>query len=413
MAARLYPTRRGPVVGAAGACYPSRAVPLLTVLSVTLALAGPSASVSPHRAFVPPRPPKYATDRTGRLPAARVAALNEKLAAFERQTSTQVLVYVDARLPAGTTLEEFTNAAFHEWGIGQKGKDNGVLFVAFLDDRVMRLEVGYGLEGALPDARARQITSDFVKPRFRAGDYQGGIDAAADQILSAARGEPYRGTGRTVAQGTRPPPEPPLALKVFFALFLSALGAAVVWGFVHSWRGAGSATPAARWARRAGALCWTLLALIALAVPVAGLPPLALALGLFELGLVCGAIRIALEKTGFAFVREAVGRLGLMVAAALAPGVWHGLMTGVLDLRELYVMGGSLLVGLLGSVTGLGTGPSSGGSRSWSSSGSDSSWSSSSSSSDSSWSSSSSSDSSSSFSGGGGDSGGGGSSDSW
>src|SRR6185503_12029589 len=138
----------------------------------------------------------------------------------------QVLVYVDAHVPAGTTLEESANRAFKAWGVGQKGKDNGVLFVVFLDDRVMRLEVGYGLEGALPDARAKQITSEVVKPRFKTGDFTGGIESGAQAVVAAARGEPYQGTGRTVAETVTVTVSP--AVILWPGLGLAAVVAVVV-----------------------------------------------------------------------------------------------------------------------------------------------------------------------------------------
>jgi uncharacterized protein len=173
---------------------------------------------------VPPRPERYATDRAGVIDAARLAALNERLAQFERETSNQVLVYVDRRVPAGTTLEEFSNAAFNAWAVGQKGKDNGVAVFVFVDDRKVRFEVGYGLEGAIPDARTVRIREEYLAPRFRAGDYAGGIEQTADQLMKAARGEPYQGTGRTVAE--EGVPTGPLAWWIWLIPFV---GAAIGW----------------------------------------------------------------------------------------------------------------------------------------------------------------------------------------
>jgi uncharacterized protein len=172
---------------------------------LALALLGASPAPRAHAAPgpLPPRPTQYATDRAQVFPPARLAALNEKLAAFERVTSNQVLVYVDRSLPPGTSLEEMGATAIREWGVGQKGKSNGVILFVFTGDRALRLEVGYGLEGVLPDARARQITSDVVKPFFKKGDYPGGIEAGVEAVLAAARGEAFQGTGRTAAEGPR------------------------------------------------------------------------------------------------------------------------------------------------------------------------------------------------------------------
>lgn len=181
------------------------------------------ASVARAEVAVPPRPDRYATDRAGVVDAARLSALNERLAQFERDTSNQVLVFVDRRLPADTTLEVYAADAFKAWAPGQKDKDNGVIFFVFTDDRKMRIEVGYGLEGALPDARAVSIVEDHAKPRFRANDYAGGIEAAADQIMRAARGEAYQGSGRTHAEGGGRSLDGPPPLWMWLVLF-AALG---------------------------------------------------------------------------------------------------------------------------------------------------------------------------------------------
>jgi uncharacterized protein len=175
--------------------------PLVAVASLLLAGAALAATTP-----LPPRPSRYVTDRAGVFAAnpARLTALEQQLAAFERETSNQVIVYIDRDLPPGTTLEEMGAAAIRSWGVGQKGRLNGVILFAFITPRAMRLEVGYGLEGSIPDARARQITSEVIRPLFRAGDYASGVEAGVRAILAAARGEAFRGTGRTVAETGAP-----------------------------------------------------------------------------------------------------------------------------------------------------------------------------------------------------------------
>ncbi len=202
---------------------------ILLFLFVSLSLLAPGAArgAAPP---VPPRPAKYVADNTGVLPAERAAALNERLAAFERETSNQVVFWIDRRVPEGTTLEEFTNRCFHEWGVGQKGKSNGVAFFLFTDERRMRMEVGYGLEGALPDARAHRIDTEIIGPLLKAGDVAGALDAGAGAIFAAARGEPYVGTGRTAAQSGR---RNPSAFWFFLPLLLPV---AVSFGFLLVWR---------------------------------------------------------------------------------------------------------------------------------------------------------------------------------
>ena len=154
---------------------------------------------------VPPKPATYVTDKTGVLDATRVHALNEKLAQFERDTSNQILIYVDRSLPTDSTIEQFANDAMHQWGVGQKGKDNGAILFLFTGDRKMRIEVGYGLEGVLTDAKSKQITSTVIKPRLKAADYDGAVEQGADAMLAVVRGEGLKGSGQTAheARGAR------------------------------------------------------------------------------------------------------------------------------------------------------------------------------------------------------------------
>jgi uncharacterized protein len=149
---------------------------------------------------VPPKPATYVTDKAGVLDPARVKAVNDKLAQFERATSDQVLVYVDRDLPPDTTIEQFGNESMHQWGVGQKGKDNGTVLFLFTGARKMRIEVGYGLEAVLTDAKSRQITSTIIKPRLQAADYNGAVEQGVDAILATVRGEGNKGTGKTVRE---------------------------------------------------------------------------------------------------------------------------------------------------------------------------------------------------------------------
>jgi uncharacterized protein len=151
---------------------------------------------------IPEKPKRYVTDRAGVFGPGEAETLNAKLEQFERDTSNQVLVWVDEKIPEGFTLEDFTVRAAQKWGAGQKKEDNGAVLFVFTGDRQVRIEVGYGLEGALPDVTAKRIIDDEIVPRFRGGDYPGGIDAGADAMMAATKGE-YRGTGRTVDEGRR------------------------------------------------------------------------------------------------------------------------------------------------------------------------------------------------------------------
>jgi uncharacterized protein len=171
---------------------------------------------------IPPKPAGYLTDNAKVLDAARAHALNEKLAQFERETSNQILVYVDRKLPPDTTIEQFANEAVHQWGVGQKGKDNGAVLFLFIDDRKMRIEVGYGLEARLTDARSRQITSTIIKPYLQKLDYTGAVESGAGAMMEAVRAEQSQGTGKTVHEAKASKPWP-----IGFVFILLAIVAGV------------------------------------------------------------------------------------------------------------------------------------------------------------------------------------------
>jgi uncharacterized protein len=155
-----------------------------------------------YDALVPEKPQRYVTDRAGVFGPGQAEALNAKLEQFERETSNQILVWVDRKVPEGFTLEDFTVRAAEKWGPGGKKVDNGAILFVFSEDRKARIEVGYGLEGVLPDVTAKRIIDDVMIPRFRAGDFPGGIAAAVDAMMAATRGE-FKGTGSTRGEGRR------------------------------------------------------------------------------------------------------------------------------------------------------------------------------------------------------------------
>ena len=134
----------------------------------------------------------WVVDEAGLLPEGVRRELDVLLADHEARTSNQVVVLTVPSL-GGLEIEEFAVGEATRRGIGQRGKDNGVLFVVAPNERAARIEVGYGLEGALPDARAGRILRTEVVPRFRDGDYPGGIEAGVDAILASIDGS-YRPT---------------------------------------------------------------------------------------------------------------------------------------------------------------------------------------------------------------------------
>jgi uncharacterized protein len=137
---------------------------------------------------LPPPPAAYFNDYANLVSASDARRLDAKLRRFAQETSTQVVVAVFKSLPS-PSLEDFTVRAAQAWRVGRKDWDNGAILFVFVDDRRMRIETGYGLEGALPDQLAARILDLEVRPRFRAGDWAGGLEAGIDGILAATRGE--------------------------------------------------------------------------------------------------------------------------------------------------------------------------------------------------------------------------------
>ncbi len=136
----------------------------------------------------PGKPTGFVNDYAGMLNSEQVTSLNAKLTQFSAETSNEISV-VTIKSLNGDSIENYAVKLFADWGIGKDKKDNGVLLLISLDDRKMRIETGYGLEGALPDATTYQIITKTLKPAFQAGDYNSGINSAVDQIISATKGE--------------------------------------------------------------------------------------------------------------------------------------------------------------------------------------------------------------------------------
>jgi uncharacterized protein len=146
-------------------------------------------------------------------------SLENQLDQFEKQTGHQVALLTVPTL-AGEDIEGFSIRVAERWKIGQKGFDNGVIFVVAPQDRQLRLEVGYGLEGVLPDAVASRIIREIIVPRFRDNDYPGGITSGIDAVLKTIRGEPLPESARPKTRGTNPGLSLSLPL-ILFLLFLA------------------------------------------------------------------------------------------------------------------------------------------------------------------------------------------------
>jgi uncharacterized protein len=189
-----------------------RTVPLLTAL-IAIGSHAFAAEV------IPPKPAAYFNDYAGVVSKDAALRFNEQLAQFERETSNQVVVAVFPKMQSDSSIEDYTQRIAQAWGVGQKERRNAAVLFVFVQDRKMFIQVGYGLEGTLPDATAFDITEYQIKPHFRNNDYEGGLAAGIDSMCKAIRGE-YKGTGKTVTEQHRNAGAPSF---LFFIIFIIAL----------------------------------------------------------------------------------------------------------------------------------------------------------------------------------------------
>lgn len=160
------------------------ALPCALAVAAVLCFAALAASAD---VAVPPLKARV-TDITGTLSPQKVAQLEQRLAAFEAQKGVQIAVLmVPTTQPE--SIEQYAVRAFEQWKLGRKGIDDGALLVIAKNDRKLRIEVGYGLEGALTDAAAKRIISDHIVPHLKRGDFAAGVEAGVAQIISVVSGE--------------------------------------------------------------------------------------------------------------------------------------------------------------------------------------------------------------------------------
>jgi uncharacterized protein len=143
------------------------------------------------------------TDTTGTLSAEQRAQLEAKLAAFEREKGAQIaLLMVPTVQPEA--IEQYALRVVEAWKLGRRGVDDGALLIVAKQDRKLRIEVGYGLEGALNDATAKRIVSETIGPHFKQGDFYGGVDAGLDAMIQVVSGEalpPNKAAGSGAGSG--------------------------------------------------------------------------------------------------------------------------------------------------------------------------------------------------------------------
>ena len=163
------------------------------------------------------------TDLTQTLTSEQQSQLEAKLAAFEQQKGSQIAVLI-VPTTAPEAIEQFSIRVVDAWKLGREKQDDGVLLLVAKDDRKMRIEVGYGLEGAIPDVYAKRIISEIMAPSFRQGDFYGGINNAVEQVIKLISGE----------QLPAPTQSKPSSGKLWDMLYVVFIGAFVLGGILRA-----------------------------------------------------------------------------------------------------------------------------------------------------------------------------------
>jgi len=174
---------------------------------------------------VPPAPTRWVTDAPGLLSAAVRENLDRQLEAYQKGTGHQVLLWIGGTT-GGDPLEDWTVRAFAAWKVGRAGLDDGLVLFVFTGDRKLRIEVGYGLEGQVPDAVASRIIRETIVPGFQAGDPDGALTAGVARILKVVGGD--AAAAQPQDPGQRGGPLPPMSLGAKILLAVLGLGVLVL-----------------------------------------------------------------------------------------------------------------------------------------------------------------------------------------
>src|SRR5258705_3877709 len=205
----------------------------LILLAISFYASAQIEKVTPQR----PSPARLVNDFTNTLTLEQKSALEQKLYQYDDSTSNQIAVVI-IPTTGDYSVEEVALKILRDWGVGNKDRNNGVVILIAKDDRKIRIEVGYGLEGAIPDITAKSIIDNGITPAFKEGNYYRGLDKATDDLIKAAAGE-YKapqGYGKKKGRGIRAG-----SIIVFIILFiiLSSIGRKGGGGGMMSRRGYG------------------------------------------------------------------------------------------------------------------------------------------------------------------------------
>lgn len=163
---------------------------------ITLYIAFLLLAVQAFAQKIPPKSDRLVTDSTGALSTAEQQQLENKLDAYNDSTTTQIAVVILHNVQ-GDDINDFGQKLGRAWGIGQKGKNNGILVLVALDDHKVSIQTGYGAEGAVPDIVTQQIIQNDIVPQFKQKAYYAGLDAATTDLMKYMKGE-YKATAPSV-----------------------------------------------------------------------------------------------------------------------------------------------------------------------------------------------------------------------
>lgn len=161
---------------------------LRTAILIAILLVGAAVSVFAAETPLPPAPTRWVTDTAGFLSPQAADSLDRRLQGYEQQTGHQVLVYI-GKTTGDAPIDDWAARAFQKWKVGRKGIDDGLVLFIMAQDHRLRFEVGYGLEGQVPDALAGRIINDIIVPRIRSGDADGAVTAGIDAVAAVISGQ--------------------------------------------------------------------------------------------------------------------------------------------------------------------------------------------------------------------------------
>jgi uncharacterized protein len=187
---------------------------------------------------IPPPPRDHFNDYAGVVRPATAAQLDRELTQFERDSSNQLVVAIFPKMQSSSSIEDYTFRVKEAWKVGLKDRNNGAVLFIFSQDRTLFIQVGYGLESVLPDALCKRIIEEEIVPRFRQGDFDGGVRAGTLAMIAAAKGE-YRGTGRTAADRAQRTNDGwgNLIFAIIFFIIMAAVGRASRRNTIYTRRG--------------------------------------------------------------------------------------------------------------------------------------------------------------------------------